>query len=272
VLGVVTMNSTLFGPASMLRAISAVASDSGFAVHVDTVATLDGSSVLQSVQRLLDHGVAGVVVIAPVDTATEALDRLVSEVPLVVLDGDPARSSPTVSVDQAAGARDAVAHLLAAGHGTVWHIAGPSRWFDSAGRIEGWTSALRDAGAAVPPLVTADDWSAASGYRAGQLLARLPEVTAVFAANDHLALGLLRAMSEHGRRVPQDVSVVGFDDVPEAEYFIPPLTTMRPDFDAVAHEGLAVLLDEIQTGIATVERLTIAPELVVRASVGPPPG
>ena len=83
------------------------------------------------------------------------------------------------------------------------------------------------------------DWCAASGYRCGQMLARMPEVTAVFAANDHLALGVLRALHERGRRVPEEISVVGFDDVPEAAYFIPPLTTVRPDFDAVARAGLA---------------------------------
>jgi DNA-binding LacI/PurR family transcriptional regulator len=98
----------------------------------------------------------------------------------------------------------------------------------------------------------------------------MPDVTAVFAANDHLALGILRAMSERGRRVPQDVSVVGFDDVPEAAYFIPPLTTVRPDFEAVARTTLGMLLGQIESGTAMSTRHTIAPELVVRASVAAP--
>jgi DNA-binding LacI/PurR family transcriptional regulator len=114
------------------------------------------------------------------------------------------------------------------------------------------------------------DWSAASGYRAGQMLARMPEATAVFAANDHLALGILRALHERGRRVPEDISLVGFDDVPEAAYFIPPLTTVRPDFGAVAKASLALLLGQLQTGRSTNERHTIAPALVSRASVAPP--
>ena len=92
------------------------------------------------------------------------------------------------------------------------------------------------------------DWSAASGTGSGSMLARIPEVTAVFAANDHLALGLLRALHEHGRRVPHDVSIVGFDDVPEAGYFIPPLTTVRPDFHAVAARALRLLLRQIESG------------------------
>jgi DNA-binding LacI/PurR family transcriptional regulator len=147
-------------------------------------------------------------------------------------------------------------------------VSGPPDWFDAAGRIEGWAGALRDAGAEIPPLVPAD-WTAAAGYRAGQLLGRMPEVTAVFAANDSLALGILRALSELGRRVPGDVSVVGFDDVPEAAFFTPPLTTVRQDFEGVARESLELLLDRIGTG-AIARRRVVPPTLVVRESVAPP--
>lgn len=270
VLGVVTLNSALFGPASMLAATSEAAAEAGFAVSVDSVGTLDRLSIARSVERLLDHGVAGIVLIAPVDTATEALDHISAGIPLVTLDGDPSQPDRLVTVDQVAGARDATRHLLDAGHGTVWHVAGPVRWFDSAGRRQGWEQALRDAGAEVPPLLTADDWTAASGYRAGQLLARMPEVSAVFTANDHIALGLLRALSERGRRVPEDVSVVGFDDVPEAAFLIPPLTTVRPDFHAVARAGLAVVLGELEGRAHAGGPRTIPPRLVVRDSVAAP--
>lgn len=112
-----------------------------------------------------------------------------------------------------AGLHAATRHLLDAGHETVWHGSGPDDWFDSQGRVLGWQRALREAGAEVPPVMPAD-WFASSGYRAGQILARMPEVTAIFAANDHLALGILRALHERGRRVPADISVAGFDDVP----------------------------------------------------------
>jgi DNA-binding LacI/PurR family transcriptional regulator len=99
----------------------------------------------------------------------------------------------------------------------------------------------------------------------------MPEVTAVFTANDHLALGLLRALSEHGRRVPQDVSIVGFDDVPEAAFYTPPLSTVRPDFDAVATASLELLLAQIESGEAGSTRRTIAPTLIRRDSVAAPP-
>ena len=270
VIGVVAQNSSLYGPASMLTAFEEAAQATGFAVNVGSVRSLDERSIAEAVDRHLDQRVAGLVVIAPVASANPALAQLPSDVPVVTIDGDPARSSTLVTVDQVAGARAATRHLLEAGHATVWHISGPEDWFDAAGRIGGWESALRDAGREIPPLLTGD-WSAAAGYRNGQLLARLPEATAVFCANDHIALGLLRALNEHGRRVPHEVSIVGFDDVPEAAFYTPPLTTVRPDFDAAATAALELLLAQIESGTADVgARRTIAPDLVVRDSVAPP--
>lgn len=118
----------------------------------------------------------------------------------MTVDGDPEQQLPMATVDQVEGGRIATEHLLAAGHATVWHVAGPTDWFDAAGRAAGWAAALRAAGAEVPPVMAAD-WSADAGYRAGELMARMPEVTAVFAANDALATGLLHAFHDRGRRV-----------------------------------------------------------------------
>lgn len=269
VIGVVAQNSTLYGPASLLAAFEQAAGAAGFAVNVGSVRSLDRQSIAGVVERHLDQRVAGLVVIAPVVSAGEAVEQVPAGVPLVTIDGDPQRNTALVTVDQTAGARAATRCLLDAGHSTVWHVSGPADWFDSAGRIAGWEEALRDAGAEVPPLVPAD-WSAASGYRAGQMLARMRDVTAIFAANDHLALGILRALSERGRRVPDEVSIVGFDDVPEAAYFTPPLTTVRPDFDAVAKASLALLLRQIESGSRSDERYTIEPTLVPRDSVAAP--
>nr|WP_258907573.1 LacI family DNA-binding transcriptional regulator [Actinokineospora sp. UTMC 2448] len=268
-IGVVAQNSTLYGPSSLLAAFELAASAAGFAVSVRRVRELDRSSIEAALEQHRNQRVAGIVAIAPTASANEALATVSAGVPLVTIDGDPERGAPLVTVDQEAGAYAATRHLLDAGHATVWHVSGPADWFDADGRVRGWRRALDEAGAEVPPLAAAD-WSAAAGYRAGQMLARMPEVTAVFAANDHLALGILRALSERGRSVPDDVSVVGFDDVPEAEFFIPPLTTIRPDFDAVAAETLGLLLAQLSgTQAAPVQR-TLVPELVERRSVAPP--
>ncbi|WP_199776489.1 LacI family DNA-binding transcriptional regulator [Nocardiopsis sp. SBT366] len=270
-IGVVAQNSTLFGPSSLLAAFELAAAAQGFVVSVRRVRVLDRGSITAAVEHHREQRAAGIVVIAPTAAADAALTEVPTDVPLVAVDGDPERAGAAlVTVDQEAGARLATRRLLDAGHETVWHVRGPEDWFDAAGRQRGWRQALEEAGAEVPPVSPAD-WSAASGYRAGLMLARMPEVTAVFAANDHLALGILRAMSERGRSVPGDVSVVGFDDVPEAGYFIPPLTTVRPDFDTVAAEALSLLLSGI-SGEQQAERRIVTPTLVERESVGAPVG
>jgi DNA-binding LacI/PurR family transcriptional regulator len=270
VIGVVSRSSTLYGPAATLAALAEAALEHGFTVNVESVRTLDRQSISEAIGRLLGQRVAGLVVIAPVESANDALDDLSEDIPLVSIDGDPQRPTELVTVDQDAGAFAATSHLLGAGHRTVWHVSGPSDWFDSQGRIAGWQRALTEAGAEIPPLMPAD-WSAASGYRAGQILARMNDVSAVFAANDHLALGILRALHSGGRRVPDDISVVGFDDVPEAGYFIPPLTTIRPDFDAVAAAGLDLLLAQLRSGHRLGDRRVITPTLISRDSVRPAP-
>jgi DNA-binding LacI/PurR family transcriptional regulator len=270
VIGVVTQSSTLYGPASTLAALSQAAVSAGFTVSIENVRSLERQPIADAVSHHLDQRVAGLVVIAPVESANAALDSLPANVPLVCIDGDPHRSTELVTVDQEAGGYAATRHLLDAGHHTVWHVSGPDDWFDSRGRIAGWRRALTEASAEIPPIMTAD-WTAASGYRTGQILARMTDVTAVFTANDHLALGVFRALHEHGRRVPDDVSVVGFDDVPEAGFYTPPLTTVRPDFDAVAAASLDLLLTQIRTGRRLGEHRVIAPALIPRDSVGPPP-
>jgi DNA-binding LacI/PurR family transcriptional regulator len=266
-IGVIAQNSSLFGPASLLGAFESAAAEAGFSVGVRRVNVLDRESIAAAVEHHRDARVAGIVAIAPTASANEALAEVPAGVPLVTVDGDPERKTPLVTVDQFKGAYDATQFLLECGHQTVWHVSGPPDWFDSAGRVQGWRTALIEAGVEEPPLVAAD-WSAEAGYKAGQMLARMPEVTAIFAANDHLALGILRAMYERDRRVPDDVSVVGFDDVPEAAYFIPPLTTVRPDFDAVARETLDMLLAQLADDEVGQTHRTVEPTLVVRASVG----
>jgi len=268
---VVAQSSTLYGPISTLNALAQAALQHGFTLSVGSVRVLDPQSISDAIDRHRDQRVAGLVVIAPVESANAALDDIPDDIPVVAIDGDPRRPNGLVTVDQEAGAYAATRHLLEAGHQTVWHVSGPGDWFDSQGRVAGWQRALGEAGAEIPPVMSAD-WYASSGYQAGQILGRMNEVTAVFAANDHLALGILRALHERGKRVPADISVIGFDDVPEAAYFIPPLTTIRPDFDAVATASIDLLMDQVRSGRRLADRRIITPTLVERASVAPPRG
>ena len=191
----------------------------------------------------------------------------------VLVFGAPAGFARAVSAGVRADllARAATEHLLALGHRTVHHLAGPQRWYSARDRLEGWRAALADRGIPEPPLVEGD-WSAASGYEVGRKLAQDNTVTAVFAANDDMAIGLIRALREAGRHVPEDVSVVGFDDIPVADHMFPRLTTVRQPFDAVARTGLELLVHAIEKPDADPLPVSDPPvELVVRASTAPPP-
>ena len=269
VVGVICPRPLRSGLAEVLTALTEMALRQGFTIAVESVWTTDRRPLSEAVGRLLNQRVAGLVVIASVEWVEDALDGIPEDVPLVRVGGDPRRPGPLVAVDQAAGAYEATRCLLDAGHRTVWHVSGPGGWFDTQGRLAGWQQALTEAGAEVPPLIPAD-WQAASGYRAGRILGRIPDVTAVFAASDHLALGILRALHECGRRVPRDVGVAGFDDVPEAAYFTPPLTTVRPDYDAVAAASIDLLQAQISAGYRVDDRRIIQPALITRASVTSP--
>lgn len=267
-LGVVSLSSTLYGPASTLHGIERAVRDSPYFVSIATVRSIDRSSIREAISRLVDQSVEGIIVIAPLTSTAQALADLPTDLPVVLVEGDADVGVPVVTIDQVAGARAAVEHLLQSGHGTVWHVAGPGDWLEARGRVAGWRAALQDAGAEVPPPL-AGDWAPQSGYEAGRVLGRMPDVTAVFAANDQMALGLLKALREYGRRVPDDISVVGFDDVPEAPFYDPALTTIRQDFGEVGRRSVALLLGQISSGARSTERLVVGSQLVVRDSTAP---
>jgi DNA-binding LacI/PurR family transcriptional regulator len=263
-LGVVSFDTTLYGPASTLFGIQQAAHDAGYAVSISSLRAINRDTVLSAIQQLRDQGVDGVAVIAPLRAGVDALRHVRPDFAVVAVEGGPDASIPVATVDQQAGAAAATQHLLSLGHKTVWHLAGPPDWKEAEDRIEGWKTTLQAAGARVPALLRGD-WTARSGYEAGQALLEIKELTAVLVGNDQMALGLLRRLHEVGRKVPSELSVVGFDDIPEAAYFTPPLTTVRQDFTELGRRCLHALLDRIAGNTAPI-RVMVAPELVVRNS------
>jgi DNA-binding LacI/PurR family transcriptional regulator len=268
-LGVVSFDTTLYGPASTLLGIQQAAHDAGYAVSVSSLRSLNRDNVLDAIEQLRDQGVDGVAVIAPIRAGVDALRHIRSDFAVVAVEAGPNASIPVATVDQTAGAAAATKHLLNLGHKTVWHLAGPPDWNDADERIEGWRSVLKAAGAQIPAPLRGD-WTPRSGYELGQSLLKIPKLTAVFVANDQMALGLLRRLHEAGREVPRDLSVVGFDDIPEAAYFTPPLTTVRQDFAELGRRCLHILLGRIE-GEMEPTRVVVEPELVVRDSTGAAP-
>ncbi|GAA1302990.1 LacI family transcriptional regulator [Planotetraspora silvatica] len=270
-LGVVSFDTILYGPASTVYGIEQAARDAGYFVSIVSLRTIDRAGMRDAVNYLIEQGVDGIVVVAPQRSAASALEDLSPGIPIVAVEGGHTGQVPVVCVDQAEGARLATAHLLELGHETVWHIGGPQDWLEAEGRIEGWRDVLTAAGRKIPDVLPGD-WSPRSGYTAGRHLAGMADqISAVFVANDQMALGVLRAFTEEGVRVPDQISIVGFDDIPESEFFSPPLTTVRQDFGAVGRHSIDVLLGQIEEGAAEVlERFVVPPDLVVRGSSAPP--
>jgi DNA-binding LacI/PurR family transcriptional regulator len=269
VLGVVSVDTTLYGPASMLYGIERALHPEYF-VAVASLPVFDLGSLTDAVERFAAQAVAGIIVIVPDQSAAEALRKLSVRTPLVAVGSGDYAPLPSVAIDNRAGAATATRYLLGLGHRTVHHIGGEDNSMDAWERAEGWRTTLRAAGAPEPELLRGD-WSARSGYEIGREVAGRPEATAVLCGNDQMALGFLRAAAEHGRRVPEDISVAGFDDVPEAAYYNPPLTTVRQDFGALGVSALRVLMELINHGGQAGPSEAIPANLIVRSSTGPAP-
>ncbi|GAA3042787.1 LacI family DNA-binding transcriptional regulator [Pseudonocardia yunnanensis] len=276
-LGVITFDTVLHGPVTTLYGVEQAAGALGLGVSIAVVDRVSSDAVVRALGRLEDQSVEGVVALATQEDAVRALTAGLRALPAVFvggLAGAAEAGAPAVGTDQLTGARDATRHLLELGHRTVHHLAGPQDWLDGRWRVEGWREALRSACAEEPALVEGD-WSARSGYVGmREMLAADPALTAVFAANDQMALGALRALDEVGRRVPDDVSIVGFDDIPEAEFFRPPLTTVRQHFAESGQLAVHLLLGLIRPEDAAAGAAPpplVPTELMVRRSSGPPP-
>jgi DNA-binding LacI/PurR family transcriptional regulator len=269
-LGVLSFDAARHGPAAILTAVNTAAQEAGYLISSIALDTADHDTVVEAVARLSAEGAEGVIAIAPQAWVGRALAAARLGIPLVVLESSLDDGTPLVTGDSRAGARKATEHLLALGHRTVRHIAGPAGWIPADRRLASWRAALEAAGAPVPkPLV--GDWSAESGYEQGRRLAADPDVTAVFVSNDHMAIGVLHALHEADRPVPDDVSVVGYDDIPEAAHLLPPLTTVRTDFAEIGTRCLRLLLHRIDAGHEPPPASSVVPvDLVVRRSSAPP--
>ena len=266
-IGVLSSQSSQYGPATSIAAIEAAAREAGYRLSITNTASSEYASIKAGVDYLMSQAVEALVVIAPQVRVFEALQDLSVSVPIVTLEStgrDPRRS---LSVDQVAGARLATRLLLDLGHRDILHLAGPQDWIEAEARMQGYLEALADADARTRAPILGD-WTASFGYYAGLELLRVRDFTAVFVANDQMALGLLHAARELGLQVPDDLSVVGFDDIPEAAHFAPPLTTVRQNFVEIGRRAVSILLAELR-GETSTDHQMVLPELILRESTGP---
>jgi DNA-binding LacI/PurR family transcriptional regulator len=269
---VLASNTSRYGFAAALEGIEEATREVGFGMGFRAVDALSPADMRDAVERAIEP--AGALIVIAFDRAGAlALECVPPEVPTVAMIQTPTGATvptgPSVWIDDFSAAKEATEYLLGFGHKTVHHLAVPS-WSRAAPRMEGWRAALEEAGVWAPEPLRGG-WTSEWGYEAGWQLAKDPSVTAVLCGNDDIALGAMGAMHEAGRGVPADVSIIGFDDIPYARFFWPPLTTVRQDFKTLGKVSFAKLL-ELSNSSRTIPGLASPPaELIIRESVGPPP-
>jgi DNA-binding LacI/PurR family transcriptional regulator len=269
-IGVVIAGSELFELPRILTGVEAVAREAGYWVNLASWQGGGEEELAETLQRLTDQSVEAIAVIADRPGVLAALNSVTSRVPVtVVMSGDvPNPGLAFVELDQESGARQAVRHLLGLGHRTVAHFSGALRVYDARARVAGWRDELTAAGAP-PGELLEGDFTAESGYRLARRVAEPGELpTALFVGNDQMAMGVLAAFAELGIRVPEDVSLVGFDDVAGSAFLVPSLTTVRQDFVALGATSVRLILDQL-AGSAP-EHVKIEPRLIVRRSTAAP--
>lgn len=265
-IGLIAPSSADFGPSSIALHFSDAARDARYGVVSVTSVKADASSIRPFIESLLSQRVEAIVLIVADVAVLDAVRGIDTGVPVVAVAAGQRRGHLVTSIDQYRGARAAVRHLVELGHRNIAHLAGPPAAPDAIERLRGWRDEL-----AAAQLVATEpghgDWTAGSGHRFGM---ELTGATAVFAANDQMALGLVSALGERGLLVPSDVSVVGFDDVPEAAYYSPPLTTVSQDFAALGALTMQRVLIALEEPDAAAESTPIPTRLIVRGSTAPP--
>ncbi|WP_258058817.1 LacI family DNA-binding transcriptional regulator [Arthrobacter sp. B1805] len=263
-IGVLLFTLSTTGNVRTLEAIAARAAEEDYVVTLIPVSAPTQAGVRGAFSRLNELAVDAIIVVMEVHLLDAATVPLPPGVHAVVVDSNASDGYSVIDTDQADGAQKAVEHLLDLGHETVWHVAGPSESFAAERRVNAWRETLAARGSIEPPLLRGD-WSADSGYVAGLTLAE-SDCTAVFAANDQMALGILRAFHEKGVRVPQDVSIVGFDDIPDSTSFSPPLTTVHQDFAELGRRCVDKVLKQMRDNSTEPGRELVPTRLVVRES------
>ncbi|NQX28945.1 LacI family DNA-binding transcriptional regulator [Microbacteriaceae bacterium VKM Ac-2854] len=271
-LGILLAGSGLYELPHTLLGAERAAKAAGFTVSLASWQGGTAEELEEAMDHLVDQSVAGITIIADRPVATAALQALRPAVPTqVMMSGqvDTEAGLGFIEFDHVHGARTAVRHLIELGHRDIAHLAGTAGVYDAQARLQGWRDELAAHGLPEGELIDGD-FTATSGYRWARAAADRPggPPTAIFASNDQMALGVLAGFAESGLRVPDDVSVVGYDDQAGTEFAIPALTTVRQDFEVLGAEAMTQLLTLVDGAEPVVRRLE--PTLIRRRSSAPP--
>jgi DNA-binding LacI/PurR family transcriptional regulator len=275
-LGVVTAGLMYIGPSRTLNGITSAAEEAGYSLLLNELSRFDTDDVGPIFQALLARHVDGIIWAVPEVGENrnwvnqQSLDL---RIPIVYLTMEPKENIPDVAVDNYLGGQMAVSHLLEQGYKHIAHITGPLDWWEARQRMSAWKDTLSESGFEVRDEHWAEgNWSSASGVQAVErLFEQYPEMDSIFVANDQTALGVIQFACQKGLRIPGDLGIVGFDDIPESAFFCPPLTTIQQDQHAMGRVAVQETIKMIESGWRNLEpikpkSIMLAPTLVVRQS------
>lgn len=237
-----------------------------------SISAISQDEFISSLQSASSRFVDGLLLIPmlPLDKTYEELQHLTEGIPLVQIGADLGANIPSIVYAHTIGAKLATQHLIDLGHRQIAEISGPLLNYDGRDRHIGWMETLRENGLPVGQSVQGD-FTLEGGYQAmNELLDSRKPLTAVFIANDSMALGAMTALRERGYRVPEDISIVGFDDIPEAAHFVPALTTIRQDFNVLGRLAVEYVVSLIEKPDTPIQQTVLHPKLIVRDSTAPP--
>lgn len=263
-IGILIAGTELYGPWAILNAMEREARSEGYSVISISVLPDSPESWREAIEQLRQLDTDGVITIALSKQIIKEVEKSLTSATIVIVDTEPSKKFDSVNIENYVGGKIATQHLIGLGHKKIVHVTGPSDGYEGQQRRRGYEDAMQSAKLTVD--VIEGDWSIATGYEAGiEISKRKVRPTAIFTSNDHLALGVMKALSESKLRIPQDVSIVGFDNIPEAGYFAPALTTVHQNFDELGKLAIDQMLQQLKESCAHIA-LTIAPQLIIRES------
>lgn len=266
-IAILSFGTAFYGPGQMVSNIMEHAKNNGFRVSPSSLQQLGDKDVKAAIDELHELLIDGIIMIAPIVTDfMSEIGELVGDIPFIQIDTKPKPGIASVVIEQAHGSKLAVEHLISLGHRQIAEISGPMNWYDAIMRHQSWVDTMVQYGLSHHMSVEGS-WSAKSGYEGiHALLGGGAEFTGLVVANDQMALGAIAALNERGLRIPEDVSVVGFDDIPESAYFLPALTTIHQDFEALGEQAVDYLVSLIKSPNTPIHQRVLYPELIIRNS------
>ncbi len=275
-LGVVTVGLKFFGPSRTLSGITSKAEELGYGLLLKELASSNSTDVMPLLQWFKSHQVDGIIWAAPEieDNRFWLKDILpLIDIPIIFLTMEEQNNVSIVTTDNYNGAKAATEYFIQHGRKNIAHITGPLDWWESRQRKIGWETVLSETGVQVTDRMWSEgNWSSKSGKTAFlDLMNKYPEMDAILVGNDQMALGIFQSALEIGKKIPQEISVIGFDDIPESEFFTPSLSTVNPNQEELGKVAVTELITQIEQKLEEKignepKYIMIQPELIIRKS------